>query len=660
MYPHFAQDAPQARPIEATIGPFLGHTSIAYFTMEIALSAEIHTYSGGLGVLAGDTARASADLELPMVFVTLVSRQGYLRQAIDGKGRQEESSDPWRPADFASPLRAKIAVLIEGREVWVRPWLHVLRSPNGGEVPVVLLDTDLEENAAEDRRITDRLYGGGERLRLMQEVVLGIGGLRSLQALGFSIQTYHLNEGHAALLALDLLRRYPRPRDQVGPRELQYDVAPVRRACIFTTHTPVEAGHDRFDYGLFGQVLDGYIDLDQVRLLAGKDRLNMTRLALSLSGYINGVAVRHARTTTELFPGYTIRAVTNGVHVPSWVHPAMASLFNRNDRGWAYEPATMVRFDTLPDDEVWAAHTKARDELIALVARQAGTMLDPDQPIIGFARRMTAYKRADLIFSDIERLRAVHRRHPFQLVIGGKAHPHDDGGKELIAGIHRLIAELAPEIRIAYVPNYDLSIAATIVSGPDIWLNTPEPPLEASGTSGMKAAVNGVLNLSILDGWWVEGCLEGVTGWAIGSDEPSSRADDANSLYAKLEDTVLPLYYGDRARWVWMMKQSISKIGSFFNAHRMMRRYAAEAYIPRRPAPRSAARPCGLPACRRPGGHCVHAGRATKKPGRRRPGLAWWWSGGGSNSRPSHCERDALPAELPPHEARKCNPAAGG
>jgi glycogen phosphorylase len=586
MFADYSPDVATMRAQVATIGPFLGHTRIAYFTMEIALRAEMHTYSGGLGVLAGDTARASADLELPMVFVTLISRQGYLRQSIDD-GRQVESADPWEPSDFAAPLRAKIALLIEGREVWVRPWLHVVRSPNGGEIPVLLLDTDVDENEAQDRRITDRLYGGGEEMRLKQEVVLGIGGLRILQGLGFNIHTYHMNEGHAALLALDLLRRYPRPRDQVGPKELQYDVAPVRRACIFTTHTPVEAGHDRFDYALFGQLLSGYIDLDQLRLLAGQDRLNMTRLALSLAGYINGVAVRHARTTTQLFPGYTIRAVTNGVHMPSWVHPAFTALFNRCDRAWAYEPAAMVRFDTLPDDAIWTAHMRAKDELIALVAEHTGTEFDRDLPIIGFARRMTAYKRADLLFTDIARLRTINQRHPFQLVFGGKAHPHDQGGKELIADIHRLIAELAPEIKLAYIANYDLSIAGTIVSGPDVWLNTPEPPLEASGTSGMKAAANGVLNLSILDGWWVEGCIEGVTGWAIGDDEERTRLDDANSLYDKLETTVLPLYHGDRAAWIWMMKQSISKVGSFFNAHRMMRRYAAEAYIPRRPAPRS-------------------------------------------------------------------------
>ncbi len=580
-------------PQPATIGPFLGHTRIAYFTMEIALRPDVHTYSGGLGVLAGDTARASADLDLPIVFVTLLSRAGYLRQGIDAEGRQTEQPDEWQPAHFATALRAKVALLIEGREVWIRPWLHVLVSPLGNQVPVLLLSTDLPENQVEDRRITDTLYGGDESLRLKQEVVLGIGGLRALQALGFAIQTYHLNEGHAALLALDLLRRYPRPTDQVGPRELRYNVAPVREACIFTTHTPVEAGHDRFDYGLFAHVLQGYIDLDQVRLLAGQDALNMTRLALSLAGFINGVAVRHAHTTTRLFPGYRIHAVTNGVYVPGWVHPALATVFNAFSRTWAYEPTTMARFDQLPDEAVWQAHRQAKAELIDLLRERCGAALDPERPLIGFARRMTAYKRPALLFEDIEQVRALNRRHPFQVVFAGKAHPHDEGGKALVQRLHRFMRELGPELPTVFVPNYDVALARCLVAGCDIWLNTPQPPLEASGTSGMKAAVNGVLNLSVLDGWWVEGCMEGVTGWAIGGDESTSHADDAQDLYAKLGEVVLPLYYEDRPRWIWMMKQSIAKLGSFFNAHRMMRRYAAEAYIPRRPP--GAGEGAGLP-----------------------------------------------------------------
>jgi starch phosphorylase len=582
LYHDIAADPPAAQ----TVGPFLARTRIAYFSMEMALRPEMHTYSGGLGVLAGDTAKSCADLGLPVVFVTLVSRQGYLRQEIDADGNQVEHADPWEPTRFATPLRAKVAVLLEGREVWVRPWLHVLSSPIGSAVPVLLLDTDVDENSPEDRRLTDRLYGPGVDYRLKQEAVLGIGGLRVLQALGFDVRTHHMNEGHAALLALDLLRRYPRQRDQVAAGAMNYRLTPVREACIFTTHTPVEAGHDRFDYGLFEHVLRGYVGTDQVRRIAGDDALNMTRLALNLSGFVNGVAMRHAETTTRMFPGYDIRAITNGVHLPTWAHPAIRALFDASFPSWAHEPEMMVRADQLPADKVWEAHLRAKSDLAAEVQRRTGVLLDPSLPTIGFARRMTAYKRPDLLFTDLERLRRINARHPFQVVLAGKAHPADGPGKALIRRLHEQIRELAPDgPRMVFVPNYETDFARHLVAGVDVWLNTPTPPLEASGTSGMKAALNGVLNLSVLDGWWLEACIEGVTGWAVGHDgdgrghHDGAAAASAEDLYAKLEQVVLPLYHHDRERWVWMMRQAISKIACYFNTQRMMRRYAAEAYI---------------------------------------------------------------------------------
>jgi len=588
LYQDVIADPPSAQ----TIGPYLAHTRIGYFSMEIALRSEMHTYSGGLGVLAGDTVRSCADLGLPMVFVTLLSRRGYLRQEIDAEGRQIEHEDPWNPVDFAVPLRAKVALLLEGHEVWVRPWLHVISSPIGSRIPVLLLDTDLHENNPEDRRITDRLYGAGSEYRLKQEAILGIGGLRILQALGFRIRKYHLNEGHAGLLALDLLRRYPRnPRqmvnqmaDQSGTGSLKFRITPVHEACIFTTHTPVEAGHDRFDYGMFGHVLRDYIDIDQVKLLAGDDVLNMTRLALNLSGFVNGVAVRHALTAHRMFPGYDIRAITNGVHLPSWAYPALADLFDASMPGWACEPDIMVRADQLAGEKLWAIHQQAKRDLIAQVARRTDVVLDADTPLIGFARRMTTYKRPDLLFSDLARLKRIHAGLPFQVVIAGKAHPSDASGKVLIQKIHQHIRELAPEVTVVFIPNYETDLARHLVCGVDIWLNTPTPPMEASGTSGMKAALNGVLNLSVLDGWWLEACVEGVTGWAVGHDgasvtDEALSASIGNDLYNKLENVVLPLYHRDRERWIWMMGQAISKVACYFNTQRMMRRYAAEAYL---------------------------------------------------------------------------------
>jgi starch phosphorylase len=324
----------------AALDPFLEHARIAYLSMEIALRPEIHTYSGGLGILAGDVARSCADLELPMVLVTLVSRQGYLRQEIDATGRQVDHPDPWVPADWAVPLDAMVAVEVEGRPVWIRAWLHVVDSPVGRDVPVILLDTAVDQNHPDDRGITDALYGGDALNRLKQEATLGIGAARMLRALGFEIGFYHLNEGHAALLAVELLRRTANPAAGERPDDCPsdppsdedlcaqclFDVSHIRARCAFTTHTPAEAGHDRYDYGDVRRVLGDFIDVGQLRLLGGPDRLNMTRLALNLSGYVNGVARRHAETTRRLFPGYRISAVTNGVHPATWVHPALARL----------------------------------------------------------------------------------------------------------------------------------------------------------------------------------------------------------------------------------------------------------------------------------------------------------------------------------------------
>ncbi|HSK39719.1 MAG TPA: alpha-glucan family phosphorylase [Arenibaculum sp.] len=552
---------------------FVQRTKIAYFSMEIALQPEIHTYAGGLGILAGDTMRSCGDLELPVVFVTLLSRYGYLKQVIDAAGRQVEEPAPWEPAHWATPMGAKIAVEIAGREVWVRPWLYVHRGGPGYAVPVILLDTDADENAEEDRTITRVLYGGDRAYRLSQEIVLGIGGVRLLRSLGFEIETFHMNEGHAALLALELLRHRPHPNGG------GYDVDRVRERCVFTTHTPVEAGHDRFPYDLVRQLLTGFMDVADIMPFAGPDCLNMTRLALALSGYVNGVAKRHAEISRRLFPGFRIHAVTNGVHVETWTSPGFAALFQQCQPTWRHEPELLVRADRLDDEAVWNAHRSAKEALLGAVLDRTGLTLSPDVPVFGFARRMTGYKRPDLLFSDPDRLRRLAGRHPFQVIVAGKAHPDDEPGKRMIEAIHRHAEALAGAVPVVFLPDYDMALAKLMTSGSDVWLNTPLPPLEASGTSGMKAALNGVLNLSVLDGWWMEAYIEGATGWAIGDADLGTASDDAADLYQAMETRVLPLYYGDRTRWIWMMKQSISKIASYFNSQRMMRRYASEAYL---------------------------------------------------------------------------------
>jgi len=564
----------------SAVEALIRNSRIAYFTMEIALRPEIHTYSGGLGVLAGDTARSAADLEVPLVVVTLVSRGGYLRQEIDSQGSQVDHSDPWDPERWAVPLQAKVAVTIEGREVWVRPWLYVLEGATGAKVPVILLDTQLAENDPVDREITDRLYGGDESYRLKQEIVLGVGGLRALRAAGFDVSTYHMNEGHSAFLALELLRQTERKQEKVQARESIYYLPRVREQCVFTTHTPVEAGTDQFSYELVGRVFRDYFDIEELKALAGPDRLNMTRLALSLSGYINGVAKRHAEISTRLFPGYHVHAITNGVHAKTWTAPPIAKLFDRHIPGWLHEPELLVRADQIPDEELWSAHQEAKGLFLRKIETATGVRMEMDVPVIGSARRMTGYKRPDLLFRDLGRVRSIRRRYPFQVVLAGKAHPRDMSGKDLIRRIHGQIAELRGSVACAFLQNYDLDLGLAFVSGSDIWLNTPLPPMEASGTSGMKAAFNGLLNLSILDGWWLEGCVDNVTGWGIGSYcRPGDPACEGDSLYEKLESAVLPLYHDDRAAWIRMMKQAISKIAYYFNSHRMMRRYAAEAYL---------------------------------------------------------------------------------
>lgn len=570
---------------------FLHGPRVAYFTMEIALRSEIPTYAGGLGVLAGDTVRSAADLTVPLVAVSLVSRAGYFKQAFDSQGRQLEQACGWDPARCAHALDARVAVPIEGRTVWIGAWLHVLE----GRQPVLLLDTDLDDNDPTDRDITHYLYGGDDAYRLKQEIVLGIGGVRMLQALGFRIRLYHMNEGHSALLGLELLRRFGHAPEHLRSDETAYDLPRVREYCCFTTHTPVEAGHDRFSYDLVKRVLGNSIDFGggsrpaaegslvdvaTLKKLAGDDHLNMTRLALSLSEYVNGVAKRHAEVSEKMFPGYRVHVVTNGVHPVTWTCDSFRKLYDRYLPGWCHEPELLVRADCcIPDAAVAEAHAQAKQKLIDQVRALTGVAMHMRPLLLGFARRMTAYKRPDLLFSDIERLKTIARGRPFQIVLAGKAHPRDEPGKRLIEQLHAYIRALNGSIPIAYLPDYDIALAQVLVAGADVWLNTPLPPFEASGTSGMKAALNGVPSLSVFDGWWVEGCIEGVTGWGIGND---GGAADAHSLYDKLEHVVLPLYsdHADGSRaWIAVMKGAISKNGSYFNSHRMMRRYATEAYL---------------------------------------------------------------------------------
>jgi len=556
-------------------GSLLLKDRIAYFSMEIALSNNMHTYSGGLGVLAGDVVRSSADLRIPLVAVTLINRKDYFRQELTPDGVQIECPDPWKPEELLEPLNGEVTVQIEGRDVRIRAWQYTVVGATGGIVPVYFLDTDVEGNSSEDREITSYLYGGDERYRLKQEIVLGIGGVRMLERLGVKVRKYHMNEGHSSLLAVELLRKY------------NLDVNRVKSMCIFTTHTPVEVAHDKFPYELVCEVMGEIIPLDLMKKLGGEDRLNMTLLALNLSEYINGVSKRHGAVSKQMFPSHRINAITNGVHPYTWTSESFRRLYDKYLSGWAHEPEILSRVDVIPDEEIWQAHMEEKKKLIDYVNSEADAKMDYETLTIGFARRATAYKRHTLIFSDVERLREVNRRGRLQLIFAGKAHPKDYLGKKMIEDIFKYKNILRGEIEIAYLKNYNIGMAAKLISGVDVWLNTPLPPLEASGTSGMKAAYNGVINFSVLDGWWIEGWVEGITGWAIGPT-PEERmhmlmekqiAMELNDLYGKLEHVIIPLYYEQRDEWIRLMKNSIGKLASYFSSHRMMYRYVTEAYL---------------------------------------------------------------------------------
>jgi starch phosphorylase len=565
---------------------YIKEPKIAYFSMEIGLKDEIPTYSGGLGVLAGDTVKSAADLCLPFVAVTLLTRKGYFRQELDADGNQTEFPAVWDPAKLMTNAKEQVSLTIENREVHIQAWIYFVESPRGGSsIPVIYLDTDLPENSSDDRKLTHHLYGGDDSYRMKQEMIIGIGGVRILRKLGFTIKKFHMNEGHAAFLTLELLHESKKDIENVWDESHIWDTEAVKDLCVFTTHTPVEAGHDKFPYELYTTIFGNYFPEDILKTLAGEKNVNMTLLGFNLSNHVNGVAKKHGEVSQNMFPGYQISAITNGVHSYTWTCESFKRIFDKYLPGWANEPEIFVRIGVIPDDEIWGAHTEAKKQLIDHVNSVSDAGMDYDTLTIGFARRATAYKRADLLFSDIERLEKIGTG-KIQIIYAGKAHPKDTPGKELIKNIFAYKKQLKDKIKIVFLQNYNMEIALKLVSGVDIWLNTPLRPLEASGTSGMKAAHNGVMNFSVLDGWWIEGHIEGFTGWAIGpaakeiepDDEKMNRVD-ADDLYNKLGNVIVPLYYNDRKTWIRMMQNAIGKNAYYFNSHRMMRRYVTEAYI---------------------------------------------------------------------------------
>jgi len=565
------------RLIESSATTVEQERNIAYFSMEIAVSPHVPTYSGGLGVLAGDTLRSCADLKVPVVGVTLLYEKGYFHQQLDDYGNQSELPVDWNSSDYLRRLPGTIDVRVRGATVKVAGWQYDMIGMTGYCVPVILLDTNMEENNPDDRGLTRYLYGGDEAYRFAQEMILGMGGVRMLEKLGYSNLTrFHMNEGHASLLAMELLRDR---RRQEAP---EWDFEGARKTCIFTTHTPVAAGHDHFSYKLVEEYLGGEFPLEIIKMLGGKDRLNMTLLALNMSYYINGVAKRHGEVSKGMFPAYPIDTITNGVHSYTWTSDSFKWLFDKYIPGWTTDSFTLRYSLGISKEEIWDAHVEAKKLLCDHVNKEMNIGMDFEAFTIGFARRATLYKRLDLIFSDVDRLRSVaSRAGRIQLIFAGKAHPKDWPGKELIKKIFRASHELKDHIKIVYLVDYDMELAKILTSGVDLWLNTPQKPLEASGTSGMKAAHNGVPSLSVLDGWWLEGHIEGVTGWSIGSKsmESDGHRPEAQEIYDKLESVILPMYYGNRDKWTEIMRHCIAFNASFFNTQRMVQQYVLNAYL---------------------------------------------------------------------------------
>jgi len=571
--------------------------NVAYFSMEIGVDQSLPTYSGGLGVLAGDTLKAAADLKLPVVAVTMLYRKGYFHQHINAQGVQTETPVEWEPEALLTDLKKSVKVKIAGRDVTVKVWQYDVKGATGYIVPIYYLDTDIESNTPEDRALTDQLYGGGDEYRLSQEIVLGMGGVAILKELGHQpqeegslggIHTYHMNEGHSALLTLALLdHKESSKKGQFKPATLDW----VKAHTIFTTHTPVPAGHDRFDTELTGKLL-GKEWLETLKALevCPDGKLNMSELSIRFSRYVNGVAKRHAEVSREMFKGVEIKAVTNGIHSVSWTSAAMKALFDKWTPGWREDNNYLRYACEIPLDELKTARHASKQELFDVVKERTGEVFDKEIFTIGFARRAAEYKRGDLLFTDVDALLNLAKDRPLQIIFSGKAHPKDLGGKVVIKNVVEKANQLraaGKQIRVIYLENYDMNLGRLICCGVDLWLNNPVKPLEASGTSGMKAALNGSPNLSTLDGWWVEGCFEGVTGWEIKDnafafggerDDGVDRIATAKYMYSILQEKIMASYYDKNEEWLVLCRNSIAINAPYFNTQRMVQQYNNQAY----------------------------------------------------------------------------------
>jgi starch phosphorylase len=530
--------------------------------MEFGLEEGMNTYAGGLGVLAGDIIKTFASLGIRAIGITLLNRKGYIRQTV-AEGVQKELPDEWKVSEYVQPLEVGAELEIEGKTVKIRAW-----KKDFGSASVIFLDTDLPSNDEKTRILTDHLYvtpAGLDRTwyRFAQEMVLGIGGVRILQSLGVEVSKFHMNEGHTSLLALELLRTHKDPEK-------------VKSLCIFTTHTPLPYAHEEYSYEFVGRMLGDFLPLETIQTFGGRERLNMTLLGMSLSGYVNAVSEKHAKIARKMFPAFKIDHITNGVHSETWTSKSFQQLYDRYIPGWRVDPLRLRNAPKIPDEEIWNAHLQEKRKLIQYVREKTGIHLSPNAFTIGFARRIVEYKRHLLLFSEPKKLQLLAKKKgDLQILLAGKAHPDDLVGKKILRKLYFHIQNSKPPVRAVFLENYDLHLAKLLTAGVDLWLNLPKLGFEACGTSGMKAAHNGIPQLSTLDGWWPEGCIEGVTGWSL--KPAKTQKEEARNLYKKLSK-IMELFYNQKEEWIRIMKMTVALIASHFNAHRMVWEYIARAY----------------------------------------------------------------------------------
>lgn len=538
---------------------------VAYFSMEIALENNIKNFAGGLGVLAGDILRSASELKFPMIAVSLLYKDGYFKQVINKQGKQEAGADK---SDFSKLklLTHKIFLNISQDRVLVRAWEYKLKSNNGIKIPVYLLDTDWPENGKKYRQICKNLYDADLIKKLEQAIILGRGGIRLLEKIGRGgISKIHLNEGHGALACIELFLNSK--KQSVGEK-----IEDVRKKIVFTTHTPVIAGHDIY----FREFLLKYQPdfPSSIKESIKEDEINFTNLAMFFSSYINSVSLKHGGVSRKMFPGYKIDSITNGVNSSFWTSPSFKKVFDKYLNNWAEDNTLLSGAKDIPLEEIKDAHQEEKRKLIKLVQKNSGKIFKDDIFTITFARRFAPYKRPGLILEDIESLKKINKKvGKIQIIYAGKAHPDDVIGQTLISKVNRRIKSLRKEINIAFIPNYDIEKAKILVAGSDLWLNNPVTPNEASGTSGMKAAHNGVPQLSTLDGWWPEAEHKNKTGWDI------TERSFKNDLHHILAEKIIPLYYKNEKEYCNICRNAITYNASKFNTQRVLKEYIRKAYL---------------------------------------------------------------------------------